>query len=351
MTWLIINVFLDYPYYDPVETLIRLKTKLVDQFLFLLVFFYGIVNWKEALWLLKALIWVVIIGCLVTVVDTYNIPDLGVITERDTDGRVEGILGSAPEFGGLLAFMIPAMVALWWTEIGVRRLLVFIGVGSAMVSLLLTATRGDMLGLAAGTIMAAIYLRRYLSAQLLARATMALLIFAAVAVTVVLSTDFGDLLVSRLSTGLATGDVQTLSSGRTAFWSAALDTMAQHPLSFITGLGWEAYFQTIGHHYATHSVYVDRLYNLGSIGLALFVLCFANAMAIARRALRSASAQAAPFLMALVVGIISFMIAMAFADIEGAAPYVWACAGLGLRIAVSSPEPQGDDRPWSRDHA
>ena len=198
--------------------------------------------------------------------------------------------------------------------------------------------------------MGAIYLRRYISAQILMRATMAVLIITAIAIAVVLSTDYGSRIEARLSTGMATGDVETLSSGRTAFWSAALGKMAEHPISFLTGLGWEAFYQTIGHHYATHSVYIDRLYNLGAIGLALCLFSYTNAIITARRGLNSASDQVAPFLIAAIVGMASFMIAMAFSDIHGAALYVWPYMALVLRLAVSSPTPQREDLPWNRDH-
>ena len=350
ITWLITVLLLENPHYDPTETLIRLKIKLVDQFLMLLVFFYGVVNWKSALWLLKALVWVVIIGCFVTVVDTFNIPDLGIIAARDSDGRVEGILGSSGEFGGLLAFFLPATVALWWTETGPKKLLALIGIGLALVSVLLTATRGAMLGVVAGAIIAAFYLRHYISSQIFVRATMAALVLTVIAVLVVLSSDFTYVLQTRLSTGLATGDLETLSSGRTAIWSAAFRAMAEQPISFFIGFGWESYYQTIGHRYATHNVYLDRLYNLGIIGLALFTLIFFSTLAIARRGLRSAPGEASPFLVATVTGVTSFMIAMVFAGIEGAGPYVWAYTGLALRVAVTSSVAQRGGRPRSFAH-
>ena len=337
MTWLVTVLFLDNPYYAVLSTLIRLKTKLIDQFLMLLVFFYGVANWKDALWLLKALIWVVVIGCLITIVDTFNIPDLGIVGARGKDGRVEGIIESAQDFGGLLAFCLPVMIALWWTDIRKRKLLALAGIGLTLVSIMLSASRGAMLGIAAGAILAAIYLRQFMSATILLRTTTAVLLFIAIALLVVLSTDFGYLLETRLSTGLATGDVETMSSGRTAIWSAALREMANYPISFVTGLGWEAYYQTIGHRYATHSIYLDRFYNLGVIGLALFVLGFVNAVAIVRSGLDRCPKEAAPFLIATVIGMISFMIAMAFSDIHGAATYVWAFIGLALRIAVAVP--------------
>jgi hypothetical protein len=199
LTWLFIVLFMEDPYYSPRTTLIRLKIKLVDQFLILLVFFYGVINWKDALWLLKALIWVMIIGCLITILDTFNIPDLGIITARDRDGRIEGIIGSAAEFGGLLAFVLPAIVALWWTETGTKKTFSLFGIGLALVSLMLSGSRGAMVGLVGGAIVAAIYLRQYVSAQILVRATMAAVIFTAIAVLVVLATDFEYLLKERLS--------------------------------------------------------------------------------------------------------------------------------------------------------
>jgi O-antigen ligase len=120
--------------------------------------------------------------------------------------------------------------------------------------------------------------------------------------------------------------------------------MAEYPLSFVTGLGWEAYYQTIGNRYATHSVYLDRLYNLGTVGLALFMTSYVSAIAKARRALRNAPDEAAPFLMATVIGMTSFMIAMAFSDINEAATYVWTFAGLAMRVAVTTSMPQRDHR-------
>ena len=338
LTWIYTILFLDNPYYFPRPTLIRLKTKLVDQFLMMLVFFYGLVSWKEAFWLLKALIWVIVLGCFVTVIDTFDVPDLGVISTRDTDGRVEGFIGSAQDFGGLLAFALPLVIALWWTEIGVKRLIALSGVGLVLISIMLSTSRGAILGIVAGGIMAAVFLRRYISGQVLMRATFAVVAFTLVATLFVFSTDFGYLLEERMTRGVTTGNIETLSSGRTAIWSAAIGEMAERPLSFITGLGWEAYFQTIGHRYATHSVYLDRFYNLGLIGLTLFTYSFAGAAAIARRGLATvATERAPPFLMATVIGIAAFMIAMAFSDIHGAALYVWAIMGVALRVACSGP--------------
>jgi O-antigen ligase len=355
-SWIFVVVFLDYPNYSPLATFIRLKTKLVDQFIVLVVFFYGVVNWRDAVWLLKSITWVVVVGCLVTVVDTFNIPDLGIVTARTFDGRVEGIMASAGEFSGLLAFFLPAMVALVWAETGFVRKLAVVGVGLGVVSILIAASRGAMVGLIISSIASAIYLRRYISAQIVLRATLAVFMLIAVAVVVVMSTEFGSILQERMSTGLESGDAQEISSGRTIIWLAALREMADYPLSFIIGLGWESYFQAVGYRYATHNVYLDRIYNLGLIGLLLFVLTYVNAIVIARRGLQHAPKQAIPFLMATVVGMAAMMITMTFADLENAVTLSLAYAGLTLRIAIGTTlradrqlEPQPIDDRWNRD--
>lgn len=349
LTWVFTILFLENPHYSPRVTLIRLKVKLVDQFLMLLVFFYGVINWKDALWLLKALVWVMILGCFITVIDTFNIPDLGIITARDKDGRIEGIIGSAAEFGGLLTFAIPLIVALWWSETGFKKVLALLGIGLALVSVMLSASRGAMVGLVAGGIMAAIYLRRYITVQIVIRATMAVLTFTAIAVMVVLSTDFEHIIRERMSTGLESGDLEFISSGRTRIWWAALGEMAEYPISYLSGLGWEAYYQTGGHRYATHSMYLDSFYNLGIIGLTLFALSYVAAVAAARRGLANAPDNATPYLMAATIGLMGFMFAMIFTDIQLAATYVWAYTGVALRIAVSASSPQRDARPRTRD--
>lgn len=355
-SWFIIVVFLDFPNYSAFQTLIQLKLKLIDQLIVLLVFFYGVTAWKDAVWTLKAITWVLVVGCLVTVVDTFNIPDLGIITTRDMDGRVEGILGSAGEFSGLLAFFIPPMIALAWAESGRARKFAMIGVGMGFVSLLVAATRGAMAGLVAGTIAGAILMREHLSIQLIARTMGAVLLLVAVSVVVVLSTDFATVLQERMSTGLQTGELQNISSGRTRIWGDALSDMADQPMSFITGLGWETYFQSVGRRYATHNVFLDRLYNLGLIGLILFTLSYVSAIFIIRNSIGRAPKESAPYLMATVIGMIALMVSMLFADLQSAASYSWAYAGLALRVAVSSSsaagsplDPQGFDNRRVRD--
>jgi O-antigen ligase len=304
----------------------------------LLVFFYGVTNFKDALWLLKGLIWTTVFSCFITIVDTFDIPNLGIITVREDDGRVEGILASSQEFAAFVTFFLPLIIALWWTENGVKRRLAFIGIMLAFAALLTAGSRGAIVGLLAGSAYAAFYLRRWLSARVVLRTVAGGLVLAVTAFVALLVTDFGDVLVERMTWGWESGDTTTLTAGRSENWSNILGEMFEYPLTFITGFGWEAFFQTIGYHRATHSVYIDRLYNLGLIGLSLTLVLYFNSMAVARRALSSVAPDAAPFLMALVFGLAGFMISITFSDIE-AATYTWGCTGVALRLAFAGSQP------------
>lgn len=342
LTWLAIILVLNYPHYDPFEALIALKGKLVDHFLILLIFFYGVVTFKDAFWLLKALIWVIIAGNVLTVVDALNIPDLGIITHRK-DGRVEGLLGAANEFGAFLTFFLPATVALYWAELGMRRRLAMFGVLATILALILSVSRGAFVGTLVGGAAATFYLRHYISSRIIARSASAILIFLIIAVAALTATNFEDLINTRLSAGLDTGDQDTISSGRTSIWLGALREMLRFPWTFLTGFGWDAYYQSGEYRLATHSTYIDYLYNIGSIGLILFIITVHNSVAIARRAIAGATIEVRPHLLGFVFGMAGLVIAMVFNNLELPALYAWAFAGVALRLAIISMATEAGD--------
>jgi hypothetical protein len=81
------------------------------------------------------------------------------------------------------------------------------------------------------------------------------------------------------------------------------------------------------------------LFNLGFIGLTLFIITIANALASARRALASAEGETFRYLLAFVPGILAFMVSIAFSEPTTAWIYVWAYTGLMMRVALMSDVP------------
>lgn len=85
VTWIVAVFVLAAPDYEMRESFIRLKSTLVDQYLTFLVFFYGAMHLKDAVWLFRALIWIAIAGNIVTLIDAFNIPNLGIVEARVRD--------------------------------------------------------------------------------------------------------------------------------------------------------------------------------------------------------------------------------------------------------------------------
>ena len=77
LSWMVIVMIVNYPGYDLVDSLIALKGGPVEQFMVLVIFFYGVEDEQRALWLLRRILWTIIFANIFTVIDSLDIPDLG----------------------------------------------------------------------------------------------------------------------------------------------------------------------------------------------------------------------------------------------------------------------------------
>lgn len=335
VTWIAVTYILAYPGYDAMETLIRLKFGMLDQFLTFLVFFYGVVYFEDAYSLLRMIVWIAIIGNVVTILDTFNIPNLdlvGASQEVGEEGRVQGFVGQANSYGSFLVLILPVSVALYLSESGKVRLLAGICLIATAFTLVLTGSRGAYVGLVAGATFAAISLRQFISARVVVRTGLISVSVVAIVLTIAFATGYEDLFIERFSR--FTGDPHVATSGRSTIWAHAIASMVEHPLSFFTGYGVEAYENTKGVRRATHNMYLNYLYNLGAIGLILFVTVFVRILATARAAIKVAAAEYRPFFMALVFGLIGFMITLLFFEYHRSGYLLSAYLGVVMRMAM-----------------
>jgi O-antigen ligase len=111
--------------------------------------------------------------------------------------------------------------------------------------------------------------------------------------------------------------------------------MIGHPLSFLTGFGFFSY-ESARFYHSTHNVYLSYLYNLGLIGLILFIAVFARILATARLAVVHASAEYRSQLLALVFGLFAFLIAIFFSEYQTSGYLLWAYMGVGMRVATQA---------------
>lgn len=330
-SWLVVVLIIDYPGYSAWASLISLKGGPMEDLLVLLVFFYGITDAKRALWLLRSMTWLVIIGNVVTVLDSLGVVTVGL--HQEEDGRVGGTIGAVNEYGAFLAFMLPLVVANYLTDRGLWKVLAGLGVLCSGVAFLMAMSRGAIVGLAAGGLIGAYYLRATVPAQTVVRTAIAVGFLCVVVVIGTFMSGYGDLLAERF--GRMGGSTYEAGSGRTMIWGKAIADMLNQPVSFLTGFGWFAYNTFSPSGFATHNVYLYILYNLGMIGVALFLVTAGNVLRTARRALEQASASARPWLVAFVFGFLALLVTIFFGNFGVPWLYVWGFVGISLRLAVA----------------
>lgn len=336
-TIVIIVLFLDYPRYEVITSLISLKSRLAENLLILLVFFFGVLTAKDALWLIKMMIWTVVIANLITVVDAVNLPDLGLIHQRE-DGRVSGPIGEANQYAAFLALFLPASIALVMLEQGTRRALAVLGAVASSLALLMTVSRGGFLGVLIGAAIGAVFLRQFISRKAAVSAIGAIAVLACAGVATLYFAGYGDLLYER-TVGLTTqGTSSHITSGRTYIWGTTINKMFEQPVSLITGYGWDAYRQFRDFRYAPHNTYLNLYFELGVVGLVLVLLSFVNVLRTARVGFRKADSDAAAMLFAFIFGLLGILVAIFFVDIYSPWLFVWAYVGTAMRLAVMQKE-------------
>ena len=332
--WIVALLVLDYPGYSPRASLFALKGGPVDDLIVLLVFFFAITQTQQALWVIRGMLWLIIIGNLITVVEGMEILNLGLIGAK-TDGRVLGPLGNANQFAYFLTVFLPLTVALYWSESGLRKALAGLGVVVSILAFVMAVSRGGIVGLGAGCILGLFFLRRIIPVILIARFSLGILAITGFTIVIASQGEYLDLLIARFGTFSEGG--HRASSGRTIFWTMLLTRMLEDPVSFLTGFGWDAY-QTFQRQnifgYAAHSTYLTILFNLGLVGLFFYLVTLANVLRNAVSATVVSLNKTRYFLVGFVFGFSGLVVALIFNDLSSPSIYIWGLVGLCMRLAV-----------------
>jgi O-antigen ligase len=332
LSYLAIVLVIDYPHYNVLKNAFDLKNYAVDQMLFFLVFFYGVRSQKDAKFVLQFLLLSWVLSHAIAVLDASGFVQIGDI-ERREDGRVQGAVGESNQYGAFVSMTLPAVIA---AAVATRGLWRCFWAGAALLTaatLLMTVSRGAFVGVIAAGAAGAWLFRRYLSATRIitwaAGVTVALTL-----VVIVVGVTFGQLLYQRLVGDVVGTDLAGASSGRVEIWSNALEVMLEHPVTLLTGFGWNAYW-SMPFRYSPHNFYLAQWFNLGLPGLACSVLLLALTVRTARAAVPYASADLRPILIGCVIATLAFAVATFFVDLYVPWLYFWAYAGLVLRMAIN----------------
>lgn len=335
LTYLAIVLFIDYPRYDVLHSAFDLKNRAVDYMLFFLVFFYGVRDEKDATFVVKCLLISWIVSHAVAVLDAMGYVQIGDI-ERRGDGRVQGAVGESNQYGAFVALTLPAAVAMAVAVKGWQRWFWIVASALTAGTLLMTVSRGAFVAMFVATIWGTYLFRRYVSlGKIMTWGMMAG--GAMLVILLVVSIGFGDLLYERVIAGFSSKDIGGTSSGRTEIWSTAIAMMFEHPLTLLTGFGWNAYW-IMPFRYSPHNYYLAQWFNLGLPGLICSVLLLVLPVRAALQSFAGASPQLRALLGGFVFATIAYASATFFVDLYVPWIYFWAYAGVSMRLAMIARE-------------
>ena len=327
-TWLAVVLLGLHREYDTAQSFIALKSQFADLFLFLLVYLYGPRDAEQSKRILKWIVGLLVLVNVITLIDFLNIPDLGIISER-RDGRLTGPVQEVNQYGAILIFLIPVTAGLMLGSSGKLRFIYAIGSAMAVILLGLTVSRGSWVGLIAGGLFTVYLARDFLRRDAIVKGAVIALFIGTIAVVAVIAVNPEGFLKKFDFSG---ADLNSLSSGRVDVWRRLLTMMSYWPVSFLTGYGWNAYRALIGIYGDPHNTYLLYWFNMGIIGLGLYLFIAIWVVRYSVGSLRYVSESLKPLVIGFVMGFLSIHVAIFFVAIYTPWLFIWAMTGTVLRV-------------------
>src|SRR5687767_2131759 len=77
ITWLIAGLVIEYPRYDMMESAIKLKSGLIDHYIFFLVFLFGVRDGDDAIKVIKGILLGALFANVLTILDAMGLVNIG----------------------------------------------------------------------------------------------------------------------------------------------------------------------------------------------------------------------------------------------------------------------------------
>ena len=335
LSWLTVAILIRYESYELVSSGIALKAELLDGVIAFALYLYGTRTTQDAKFVLKCILFAVAVANAITIGDVaglFQIGSISMVRHSDDPHRVMGAFGHANESAALIACLLPAYVTATASSRGALRWLWALAGVVSLILMVMTASRGAFVGLLVAAL-AGSYICRDLISLRRAAIVAAALLAIIVTVLALVSAAFGDVMIQRVMVMIL--DPGTRSEDRTIIWLPYLDRMVATPLTLITGFGWGA-IDVMGFRYGPHNHYLALWFELGILGIVSFLMVIKHLVTTARRAAENATHETAAYMIAFVYGMIVVLGASFFAVIYKPWLYIWAYAGLTMRMAVIS---------------
>jgi len=317
------------PTYPSFNGLLALKNDFVDNFLFFLVFFFGANSYEDAKKIFLFALHLIAMMTMLTIVDVSPLVDLGIMGQGP-DGRVSGPIGSSNQYGAFMAFFVPIFAAMAMGSKGVARLYWWFVFLCGFGLLVATGSRGTYVAMLAAVVIGVNFIKPYFDRRAIRRVGLQL---AAVLVVITVSVAVTnlELVESRLEQSTST-DLDRLSSGRTAIWRATILVQAENPYTFIYGNGLNSHEQS-GIWKSAHNSYLLILYELGLVGLILFLILLLSIIEQVRTLVKRTEGKERILMSGVAFGFFGVIVAIIFLDLYSPWFYVWSFLGMSLRIA------------------
>ena len=328
ITLLVGTLIIGYPRYELVDSFIKLKATLIDQYIFFLVFLFGVRTPTDSIRVIKGLMLGAFAANAVTILDAMGVIDLGLRIRAD--GRTGGAIGESNQYAVFILMFLPATIALAVAARGAQRLFWLAAAFVGAFALVTTASRGGFVGLAMCCAVGAYLYRHLISYNRVAGWALGTLV---VLVVVVALSPYGGLLAERMIGQTTSYDAFDASSGRNEIWVDLFKTMFGSPITFVTGFGWDVYW-SMPFLFSPHNHYFALWFNLGLVGLFAGTYLLFSAMARARRASTHAPPPYRGQLIAFVLATVGVCTAVFFVDLYKPFNYFWMYGGVVMRLVI-----------------
>jgi O-antigen ligase len=340
LTWIACVAIIHYPGYQALHYGIELKSVLVDSALFFFTYFYGLEGEQDVLLMARTLAFWIGLANILTLADLAGVVHLGITvgTGGVEADRVFGVFGHANDTAALIVCLLPMMVAVAMSSRSAAKIFWYAGAFASVAVLILTISRGAYVGLAVGYGAGVWLCRRYLPTPKVVAWTLVGLCCALIAggVAAALMPNVAQVFAQRLFNQSMANSISVASSGRTVIWMRAVDTMMSHPITLLTGYGWDVYHTMF--ELVTHNYYLDQWFGLGLIGLISFLTILYQVIATARRAVILQPGPLRPFMIAFILGMLGLAVCIFFINLDKPWSYVWVYMGFSARAAADAVE-------------
>lgn len=321
------------PGIDSMSRLTSLKGMLVDHYLFFIIFYYSITTIKDGIWMVKSMLVLIFLTTAITIVDVYDIPDLGIIKQMERGsnaGRVQGPLGEPNQYASFLVLFIPSYIGMAYYNRGVKSGFYQLASVLSLVALLLTGSRGGLLGLFGGAVIGARSLRKILNIRQMIATTFKFGIVVLFALTVV-SFKYSHVIMGRLEATTEAKDATTASAGRLWIWEEGIKVMQGNPLSFITGMGWDTYAGYVG--VVSHNTFLAVLFELGLLGLCAYLAIIRGIYKSVKTASIGSGDEERIVISSFLFGFLSLYISLFFVNLFNPWFFIWAYMGVVMKVS------------------